>query len=199
MPKMDGIVTTRNIRRYDALTPIVSMTSNFTHNDIMEYIGIGMNDILPKPFSKSTLYDILEKHCAHLKIMQQQQTSTDPLEIPRSLQSANIMPIMNEPSANYAYDNNTTTTTNNLVNNNTNTPSTASSSTPPNNSPTTTTDTGYWQPLDNRKLVWSSSNASPSTSPSNKHHLHPHHHHHHQQANKKQKLHDLYDTTAPSY
>ncbi|OAD08417.1 hypothetical protein MUCCIDRAFT_123910, partial [Mucor lusitanicus CBS 277.49] len=37
MPKMDGIATTRNIRRYDSLTPIVSMTSNFTHNDIMEY------------------------------------------------------------------------------------------------------------------------------------------------------------------
>jgi DNA-binding response OmpR family regulator len=70
MPKMDGIVTTRNIRRYDSMTPIVSMTSNFTQNDIMEYIGIGMNDILPKPFSKNTLYDILEKHCSHLKMMQ---------------------------------------------------------------------------------------------------------------------------------
>lgn len=201
MPKMDGIVTTRNIRRYDSLTPIVSMTSNFTHNDIMEYIGIGMNDILPKPFSKSTLYDILEKHCAHLKIIQQQQISTDLLTNPRGLQPASITPIMDESSANnnnnYAYDNTTTTTTNNLVNNNTNTPSTASSSTPPNNSPTPTTDTGYWQPLDNRKLVWSSSpTTSPSTSPSN----HPHHQHHRQhQPNKRQKLHDLYDTTAPSY
>ncbi|RCI01539.1 kinase-regulated stress-responsive transcription factor skn7, partial [Rhizopus stolonifer] len=67
MPKMDGIATTRNIRRYDSVTPIVSMTSNYNHNDIMEYIGIGMNDILPKPFSKNTLYDILEKHCGHLK------------------------------------------------------------------------------------------------------------------------------------
>ena len=67
MPKMDGISTTRNIRRFDSLTPIVSMTSNYNHNDIMEYIGIGMNDILPKPFSKNTLYDILDKHCAHLK------------------------------------------------------------------------------------------------------------------------------------
>jgi osomolarity two-component system response regulator SKN7 len=189
MPKMDGIATTRNIRRYDSLTPIVSMTSNFTHNDIMEYIGIGMNDILPKPFSKSTLYDILEKHCAHLKIIQ--QTNTEPLGIPRGLPPANITPILDESSTNYAYDNNI----------NTNTPSTASSSTPPNNSPTTATDTGYWQPLDNRKLVWSSSpTGSPSTSPSTNHHHHPHQPHpHHQQPRKRQKLHDLYDTTAPSY
>ncbi len=69
MPNMDGITTTRNIRRFDGVTPVVSMTSNFTQNDIMDYINIGMNDILPKPFSKSTLYDILEKHCARLKAL----------------------------------------------------------------------------------------------------------------------------------
>ncbi|RCH97182.1 kinase-regulated stress-responsive transcription factor skn7 [Rhizopus stolonifer] len=68
MPNMDGITTTRNIRRFDTVTPVVSMTSNFTQDDIMGYISIGMNDILPKPFSKNTLYDILEKHCAHLKL-----------------------------------------------------------------------------------------------------------------------------------
>ncbi|OAD07139.1 hypothetical protein MUCCIDRAFT_138505, partial [Mucor lusitanicus CBS 277.49] len=39
MPKMDGISATRSIRQYDALTPIISMTSNFTDNDIMQYIG----------------------------------------------------------------------------------------------------------------------------------------------------------------
>ncbi|KAI9253146.1 hypothetical protein BY458DRAFT_493256 [Sporodiniella umbellata] len=68
MPNMDGITTTRNIRRFDSITPVVSMTSNFTQANIMEYISIGMNDILPKPFSKNILYDILEKHCAHLKL-----------------------------------------------------------------------------------------------------------------------------------
>ncbi|OAD67023.1 SSK1 signal transduction response regulator, partial [Phycomyces blakesleeanus NRRL 1555(-)] len=39
MPNLDGISATRNIRQYDALTPIISMTSNFTDNDIMQYIG----------------------------------------------------------------------------------------------------------------------------------------------------------------
>ncbi|KAI8988729.1 hypothetical protein BDB01DRAFT_782963 [Pilobolus umbonatus] len=73
MPKMDGISATRSIRQYDALTPIISMTSNFTDNDIMQYIGSGMTDILPKPFSKRTLYQMLEKYCAHLKSIQREQ------------------------------------------------------------------------------------------------------------------------------
>lgn len=73
MPKMDGISATRSIRQYDALTPIISMTSNFTDNDIMQYIGSGMTDILPKPFSKRTLYQMLEKYCAHLKAIQRVQ------------------------------------------------------------------------------------------------------------------------------
>ncbi|KAI8370020.1 HSF-type DNA-binding-domain-containing protein [Blakeslea trispora] len=73
MPKMDGISATRSIRQYDALTPIISMTSNFTDSDIMQYIGSGMTDILPKPFSKRTLYQMLEKYCAHLKAIQRVQ------------------------------------------------------------------------------------------------------------------------------
>lgn len=73
MPNLDGISATRNIRQYDLLTPIISMTSNFTDNDIMQYVGSGMTDILPKPFSKRTLYSMLEKYCAHLKVIQQFQ------------------------------------------------------------------------------------------------------------------------------
>ncbi|CAO3702522.1 unnamed protein product [Rhizopus stolonifer] len=64
VPKM----TTENIREFDKEIPIVSMTSNLTQKSIMEYIGIGVNDILLKPFSKKTLYNVLLKHCAHLKL-----------------------------------------------------------------------------------------------------------------------------------
>ncbi|KAI7865481.1 hypothetical protein BDF14DRAFT_1824085 [Spinellus fusiger] len=73
MPHLDGISATRNIRQYDAVTPIISMTSNFNDDDIMQYIGSGMTDILPKPFSKNTLYSLLEKYCAHLKTIQKGQ------------------------------------------------------------------------------------------------------------------------------
>ncbi|KAI9274241.1 hypothetical protein BY458DRAFT_507688 [Sporodiniella umbellata] len=88
MPKMDGISATRSIRQYDAMTPIISMTSNFTDNDIMQYIGSGMTDILPKPFSKRTLFQMLDKYCAHLKSIQRVQDTDVPSSsssIPRSL------------------------------------------------------------------------------------------------------------------
>lgn len=206
MPKMDGIVTTRNIRRYDSLTPIVSMTSNFTHNDIMEYIGIGMNDILPKPFSKNTLYDILEKHCAHLKIMQQQQSSSTTGEsiIPRGLSLPqhqqpvqSISPMLEEPPNNYPY----TTTPNNNSAIIVDTPSTSSTtSSPTNHSPTTTnTDSSYWQPIDNRKLVWSSSSTPSSSSSVQQQKYHPLPPHHHPQPSKRQKLNDLYDPNPPPF
>ncbi|KAL7335389.1 kinase-regulated stress-responsive transcription factor skn7, variant 2 [Mucor circinelloides] len=94
MPKMDGISATRSIRQYDALTPIISMTSNFTDNDIMQYIGSGMTDILPKPFSKRTLYQMLEKYCAHLKAIQRVQ-GLDPSgssSIPQAL-GVNLLPM----------------------------------------------------------------------------------------------------------
>jgi osomolarity two-component system response regulator SKN7 len=132
MPKMDGIATTRKIRTYDALTPIVSMTSNFTDNDIMEYIGIGMNDILPKPFSKNTLYDILEKHCSHLKIIQQQQLLQQ--QIPKGVSTPQGSTPINEVSSSSGY------------------PFPPSST----SSPTTPTSE-YWGPSTKRQLVWTSS------------------------------------------
>jgi osomolarity two-component system response regulator SKN7 len=94
MPKMDGISATRSIRQYDALTPIISMTSNFTDSDIMQYIGSGMTDILPKPFSKRTLYQMLEKYCAHLKTIQRVQGhDSTTTSIPRSLGDIELLPI----------------------------------------------------------------------------------------------------------
>jgi osomolarity two-component system response regulator SKN7 len=107
MPKMDGISATRSIRQYDALTPIISMTSNFTDSDIMQYIGSGMNDILPKPFSKRTLYQMLEKYCAHLKSIQRGQ-GLDTNVIPQQPQQALGLIPMNdnntqEPSTSSAH------------------------------------------------------------------------------------------------
>ncbi|KAF9352513.1 kinase-regulated stress-responsive transcription factor skn7, partial [Mortierella sp. NVP85] len=69
MPKLDGISATTQIRQFDAMTPIISMTSNTTASDIMTYFATGMNDILPKPFTKANLLSILEKHCQHLRYL----------------------------------------------------------------------------------------------------------------------------------
>ncbi|KAF8803163.1 hypothetical protein BYT27DRAFT_7196034 [Phlegmacium glaucopus] len=79
MPKLDGISATNLIRKFDRGTPIISMTVNSKPNEIMEYYSSGMNDILPKPFTKEGLLDMLEKHLMHLKVMQQMTV------IPRSV------------------------------------------------------------------------------------------------------------------
>ncbi|KAI0934913.1 hypothetical protein AcV5_006603 [Taiwanofungus camphoratus] len=70
MPKLDGVSATSLIRQFDHMTPIISMTSNSKPNEIIKYYSSGMNDILPKPFTKDGLLDMLEKHLMHLKVIQ---------------------------------------------------------------------------------------------------------------------------------
>ncbi|KAJ3508570.1 hypothetical protein NLJ89_g5681 [Agrocybe chaxingu] len=79
MPKLDGVSATNLIRKFDQGTPIISMTSNSKPNEIMTYYSSGMNDILPKPFTKEGLLDMLEKHLMHLKVIQQLS------KVPRSI------------------------------------------------------------------------------------------------------------------
>ncbi|KAJ3807348.1 SSK1, response regulator [Lentinula aff. lateritia] len=79
MPKLDGVSATSLIRKFDHMTPIISMTSNSKPNEIMTYYHSGMNDILPKPFTRQGLLDMLEKHLMHLKVIQQMS------RVPRSL------------------------------------------------------------------------------------------------------------------
>jgi hypothetical protein len=90
MPNLDGVAATRNIRQYDTLTPIISMTSNTTDSDIMEYFGSGMNDVLPKPFSRNSLLRMLDKYCAHLKAIQRVQ-GVDPGFVHRGLTMQGLM------------------------------------------------------------------------------------------------------------
>jgi osomolarity two-component system response regulator SKN7 len=53
-----------------------------------------MTDILPKPFSKRTLYQMLEKYCAHLKTIQRVQGhDSTTTSIPRSLGDIELLPI----------------------------------------------------------------------------------------------------------
>ncbi|KAA1068359.1 kinase-regulated stress-responsive transcription factor skn7 [Puccinia graminis f. sp. tritici] len=65
MPNMDGLSATSLIRKFDLKTPIISMTSNFQPVDVLKYINIGMNDCLPKPFTKEGMIIMLQKHLFH--------------------------------------------------------------------------------------------------------------------------------------
>ncbi|KAH9450744.1 hypothetical protein Pst134EB_018264 [Puccinia striiformis f. sp. tritici] len=62
MPNMDGLSATSLIRKFDLITPIISMTSNVQPVDLLKYMNIGMNDCLPKPFTKEGMFVILQKH-----------------------------------------------------------------------------------------------------------------------------------------
>ncbi|KAJ7272952.1 HSF-type DNA-binding-domain-containing protein, partial [Mycena rebaudengoi] len=78
MPKLDGVSATSMIRKFDPQTPIISMTSNSRPNEIMTYYSSGMNDILPKPFTKEGLLDMLEKHLTHLTVIKQKMSTRVP-------------------------------------------------------------------------------------------------------------------------
>lgn len=87
MPNLDGVSACHLIRQFDR-TPIIAMTSNIRSDDIQLYfqhgmyrasshfrtlwlIPAGMDDVLPKPFTRKSLLDMLEKHLVHLKTMPQ--------------------------------------------------------------------------------------------------------------------------------
>ena len=85
MPKLDGVSATSLIRQFDHRTPIISMTSNSCPQDILNYYSHGMNDILPKPFTRDGLLGMLEKHLMHLKAIQQMTN------LPRSISAPENM------------------------------------------------------------------------------------------------------------
>ncbi|KAL8950712.1 MAG: hypothetical protein Q9222_003271 [Ikaeria aurantiellina] len=68
MPNLDGVSACHLIRQFDS-TPIIAMTSNIRSDDISMYFQHGMNDVLPKPFTREGLLSMLEKHLGHLKKM----------------------------------------------------------------------------------------------------------------------------------
>ncbi|KAI8806853.1 hypothetical protein BJ742DRAFT_773629 [Cladochytrium replicatum] len=65
MPTMDGIDATHAIRRFNVRVPIISMTTNATESDVLNYYNAGMNEVLPKPFEMKRLCDLLSKYCNH--------------------------------------------------------------------------------------------------------------------------------------
>ena len=67
LPNMDGVSATSLIRQFDAMTPIISMTGSSRPDEVLTYFSHGMNDCLPKPFTKEGMLSMLEKHLLHLK------------------------------------------------------------------------------------------------------------------------------------
>ncbi|EWC47988.1 hypothetical protein DRE_02870 [Drechslerella stenobrocha 248] len=70
MPHLDGVSTCHIIRttrpdRQDP--PIIAMTSNIRSTDINVYFNAGMIDVLPKPFTRDGLLQMLQKYLNRLR------------------------------------------------------------------------------------------------------------------------------------
>jgi signal transduction histidine kinase/CheY-like chemotaxis protein len=63
MPKMDGKEATKEIRTFKNIDelPIVAFTANVLQADIDEYMSIGMNDHVGKPFEREELEQVIQR------------------------------------------------------------------------------------------------------------------------------------------
>jgi CheY-like chemotaxis protein len=65
MPVMDGFEATRRLRERErgggVRTPVVAMTANAMASDREACLAAGMDDFLPKPYSKAELVGVLER------------------------------------------------------------------------------------------------------------------------------------------
>ncbi|KAF3915213.1 hypothetical protein ABW20_dc0107971 [Dactylellina cionopaga] len=69
MPNLDGVSTCsiiRNARPDMKDPPIIAMTSNIRTSDINLYFNAGMIDVLPKPFTRDGLLQMLQKYLSNL-------------------------------------------------------------------------------------------------------------------------------------
>ena len=61
MPVMNGLDATKNIRIFDAETPIIAVTANAFESDRAEAIKYGCNDFVAKPVNKKEIFGVISK------------------------------------------------------------------------------------------------------------------------------------------
>ncbi len=62
MPKLNGIGTTKRIREFNLKTPVIALTAVDVTQLNRQIIQAGLNDYLLKPYNKSNLIEIIQKH-----------------------------------------------------------------------------------------------------------------------------------------
>ena len=70
MPIMDGVSATEVIRKtYDKETlPIIALTANVTLEEVENYLSIGMNSHLGKPYDKAAMSQALQLYLPKFKL-----------------------------------------------------------------------------------------------------------------------------------
>lgn len=62
MPGLNGIETTKVIRKFNKTIPIIAQTAYALSGDKEMALQAGCNDYIPKPIKKEKLFEILEKY-----------------------------------------------------------------------------------------------------------------------------------------
>ncbi len=95
MPHLDGISATVCIREIAPTIPVIAMTSNIRADDIEMYFKYGMNDVLPKPFTKEGMLRSLEKHLQQFKrgYVPPPQQGQLQRQLPSQMQQQNAYPV----------------------------------------------------------------------------------------------------------
>ncbi len=62
MPILNGIDATREIRKFNPNIPIIALTASTLETDLLNARAAGINDILLKPVSSASLFQVLSKY-----------------------------------------------------------------------------------------------------------------------------------------
>jgi len=62
MPEMDGYEATRKIRQFNTEVIIIAQTAFALTGDREKALAAGCNDYISKPYGKSLLMSLIEKH-----------------------------------------------------------------------------------------------------------------------------------------
>ncbi len=62
MPEKDGYEATKEIRKYNNVTPIIALTAGVVKGEAEKCFAIGMNDFLMKPIVRKSLEEVLKKY-----------------------------------------------------------------------------------------------------------------------------------------
>ncbi|KAL6713978.1 Histidine kinase osmosensor [Lecanora helva] len=78
MPNLDGIQSTRLIRRMGYSAPIVALTAFAEESNVKECIDSGMDFFLPKPIRRPALKDVLKRYCPPIPEAAEEADKTPP-------------------------------------------------------------------------------------------------------------------------
>jgi two-component system sensor histidine kinase BarA len=104
MPDLDGFETTRRMRVIEraeghAATPIVALTAHVVGVQANAWLEAGMDDILTKPFTLTSLADCLSRHIGSTtKIAEGEETAPAPEAAPTSLLNPAVLSELREMS-----------------------------------------------------------------------------------------------------